>query len=91
MRFTNEIQLLFDLLVITSLVHFSGGIHSWFWTMYLLVTLEATFLSVAAGTFVYVATFDILRDEFPAPGGRLAKWMVLSLGVLSMSLLAIWT
>ncbi len=53
-------------------------------------TLEATFLSVAAGTFVYVATFDILRDEFPAPGGRLAKWMVLTLGVLSMSLLAIW-
>ncbi|MBW1884994.1 MAG: ZIP family metal transporter, partial [Deltaproteobacteria bacterium] len=53
-------------------------------------TLEATFLSIAAGTFVYVATFDILRDEFPAPGGRLAKWMVLTLGVLSMSLLALW-
>ncbi|MEZ4292094.1 MAG: ZIP family metal transporter [Myxococcota bacterium] len=28
--------------------------------------LEASFVSVAAGTFVYVATFDILRDEFPA-------------------------
>jgi zinc transporter 1/2/3 len=54
-------------------------------------SLEATFLSIAAGTFVYVATFDILRDEFPAPGGRLAKWMVLSLGVVSMSLLAVWT
>lgn len=53
-------------------------------------TLEATFLSIAAGTFVYVATFDILRDEFPAPGGRFAKWMVLTAGVLSMSLLAAW-
>jgi zinc transporter 1/2/3 len=53
-------------------------------------SLEAGFLSIAAGTFVYVATFDILRDEFPAPGGRLAKWMVLSVGVLSMSLLAAW-
>jgi solute carrier family 39 (zinc transporter), member 1/2/3 len=52
--------------------------------------LEAGFLSIAAGTFVYVATFDILRDEFPAPGGRLAKWTVLSVGVVSMSLLAIW-
>lgn len=54
-------------------------------------TLEALFLSIAAGTFVYVATFDILRDEFPAPGGRLAKWGVLTLGVVSMSLLALWT
>ena len=54
-------------------------------------TLEAGFLSVAAGTFVYVATFDILRDEFPAPGGRLAKWLVLSLGVGAMSLLALWS
>jgi zinc transporter 1/2/3 len=53
-------------------------------------SLEAGFLSVAAGTFFYVATFDILRDEFPAPGGRLAKWIVLTCGVLCMSLLAIW-
>jgi zinc transporter 1/2/3 len=54
-------------------------------------TLEASFLSVAAGTFIYVATFDILRDEFPAPGGRFAKWLVLSAGVASMGLLALWT
>ena len=53
--------------------------------------IEAGFLSVAAGTFIYVATFDILRDEFPAPGGRFAKWLVLSAGVFSMSLLAAWT
>jgi len=53
--------------------------------------LEASFVSVAAGTFVYVATFDILRDEFPAHGGRFAKWIVLTLGVLGMSALAIWT
>jgi zinc transporter 1/2/3 len=54
-------------------------------------TLEASFLSIAAGTFIYVATFDILRDEFPAPGGRFAKWLVLTAGVASMSLLALWT
>lgn len=53
-------------------------------------TLQASFLSIAAGTFIYVATFDILRDEFPAPGGRTAKWAVLTLGVVSMSVLAAW-
>ena len=53
-------------------------------------TLEAGFLSIAAGTFVYVATFDILRDEFPAPGGRFAKWCVMTAGILSMSALALW-
>ncbi len=54
-------------------------------------TFEAVFLSIAAGTFVYVATFDILRDEFPAPGGRSIKWLVLTAGVASMGLLAFWT
>ena len=52
--------------------------------------LEATLLSIAAGTFVYVATFDILRDEFPAPGGRLVKWLVLTAGIGAMSALALW-
>lgn len=54
-------------------------------------SLEAGFLAIAAGTFIYVATFDILRDEFPAPGGRFAKWCVLTTGMAAMSLLAIWT
>jgi zinc transporter 1/2/3 len=54
-------------------------------------TLEAIFLSVAAGTFVYVATFDILRDEFPAPGGRFTKWLVLTSGIVAMGALALWT
>lgn len=54
-------------------------------------TFEAIFLSIAAGTFVYVATFDILRDEFPSHGGRLAKWLVLTAGIFSMALLARWT
>ena len=52
---------------------------------------EASFLSIAAGTFVYVATFDILRDEFPAPGGRLTKWLVLTAGVALMGSVALWT
>jgi diguanylate cyclase (GGDEF)-like protein len=43
-KITNILQLLLDLLVITCLVHFSGGVHSWFWAMYVLITLEAAFL-----------------------------------------------
>ncbi len=53
-------------------------------------TLEAAFLSIAAGTFIYVATFDILRDEFPAPGGRFTKWCIMTSGIVSMSALALW-
>lgn len=52
--------------------------------------LEASLLSIAAGTFVYVATFDILRDEFPAPGGRFVKWLILTAGIAAMSALALW-
>ena len=51
---------------------------------------EATFLALAAGTFVYVATLDILRDEFVEPGGRLSKWLVVSAGTALMGLLAAW-
>lgn len=53
-------------------------------------TFEASFLALAAGTFTYVATFDILRDEFPGAGGRLAKWLLLTSGIACMGALAIW-
>ncbi len=36
-----ELQLILDLVVVTTIVHFSGGALSWFWTAYLVVTLEA--------------------------------------------------
>jgi zinc transporter 1/2/3 len=51
---------------------------------------EAAFLALAAGTFVYVATLDILRDEFVEPGGRLTKWLLVGGGVALMGVLAIW-
>ena len=38
------IQVFFDLAVVTLLIHFSGGAASWFWPVYLLVTLEAALL-----------------------------------------------
>jgi zinc transporter 1/2/3 len=53
--------------------------------------VEGVFLSIAAGTFMYVATFDVLRDEFPHASGRLSKWLAMAIGVVGMSLLAIWS
>lgn len=53
-------------------------------------TVEASFISLAAGTFVYVATFDILRDEFLEPGGRAAKWMLVTAGASVMAVVAIF-
>ncbi len=40
----NHAQLLFDTLVITVLVHFSGGVYSWFYPMYALIVLESAFI-----------------------------------------------
>jgi diguanylate cyclase (GGDEF)-like protein/PAS domain S-box-containing protein len=37
-------QVVLDLVFVTAAVHWSGGVVSWFWPAYLLVTLEAAFL-----------------------------------------------
>lgn len=39
-----HVQVGLDLLCVTVLIHFTGGIVSWFWPVYLLVTLESAFL-----------------------------------------------
>ena len=51
---------------------------------------EAAFLSLAAGTFVYVALLDILRDELLEPGNRRSLFGLVILGAGLMGLLAIW-
>lgn len=38
------LQVVLDLLFVTAAIHWSGGVVSWFWPAYLLVTLEAAFL-----------------------------------------------
>jgi diguanylate cyclase (GGDEF)-like protein len=40
----NHAQLLFDALVVTVLVFYSGGVSSWFWSMYALFIFEAAFI-----------------------------------------------
>jgi diguanylate cyclase (GGDEF)-like protein len=42
--FLNHAQLLFDILVVSVLVHYSGGVYSWFDAMYALIVLEAAFI-----------------------------------------------
>lgn len=38
------LQVVLDLLFVTAAIHWSGGVVSWFWPAYLLVSLEAAFL-----------------------------------------------
>lgn len=40
----NNLQLALDAMVVTVLVYFSGGVDSWFWSMYALFVLEAAFI-----------------------------------------------
>jgi len=42
--FLNQAQLVFDMVVTSVLVYYSGGVYSWFTTMYLLFILEAAFI-----------------------------------------------
>ncbi len=48
LRRANLVQLLLDLVFVTAVVHYSGGAVSWFWTMYFLLLLQATFLGESA-------------------------------------------
>jgi zinc transporter 1/2/3 len=51
---------------------------------------EAVFNSVGAGTFLYIATLDILRTEFELPGDNWQKWLLATAGFSIMAVLAIW-
>jgi zinc transporter 1/2/3 len=54
------------------------------------IIFQAVFLSLAAGSFIYIAAFDILRDEFLQPGPRALKWLLTVVGYGLMGLLALW-
>ncbi len=77
-RRLNAVQLLFDLAFVTVLVHFSGGAVSWFWAMYMILTLEAalimdkpleTYVIAAAGTLAFggLLTLEFYRVIPPVP------------------------
>lgn len=66
----NQIQLLLDLLFVTVVIHYSGGAVSWFWPMYLVVTLESVLLmEKTSDTFAFalgasLAYGGLLQFEF---------------------------
>lgn len=51
---------------------------------------EAVFNSLGAGTFLYIATMDIIRTEFELPGDNGPKWFLAATGFALMALLAVW-
>ncbi len=51
---------------------------------------DATVSALAAGTFLYIASIDMLQDEFLRPGSRWAKWMWAVVGLATTALLALW-
>lgn len=65
----NNLQLALDALVVTVLVYYSGGVSSWFWSMYSLFILEAAFIlpkprdawGLAAVCALLLGTIDALE------------------------------
>lgn len=53
--------------------------------------MEGVFDALAAGTFVYVALFEILPNEFKKGGAVMAKSFAVVAGAGLMALVAIWT
>ncbi|RII27199.1 MAG: GGDEF domain-containing protein [Geobacter sp.] len=43
-HFLSLLQVVLDLLFVSILIQFSGGVSSWFWPVYLIVTIEASYL-----------------------------------------------
>ena len=52
--------------------------------------LSAAFLAIAGGTFLYVATLDIMSEEFTHGADRTVKWALATLGVAVTARVAIW-
>lgn len=51
---------------------------------------DAAFLALAGGTFIYIASMDILQDEFLHTGGRLVKWLFAAAAIALTAVLSIW-
>ncbi|MCH9722219.1 MAG: ZIP family metal transporter [Actinomycetia bacterium] len=52
---------------------------------------EALFDAIAAGTFLYIASMDIIREEFiPARDDRRIRWVWAAAGLTLMAVVAVW-
>lgn len=56
----NNLQLALDSVVVSVLVYYSGGVHSWFWSMYALFILEAAFILKQRSAAWFQAAFCIV-------------------------------
>lgn len=54
------------------------------------VYFDATFTALAAGTFLYIASLDIIREEFLHGSQRWQKWLLLAAAYGGTAVLAIW-
>lgn len=54
------------------------------------LVFDATVSALAAGTFLYIASIDMLQDEFLRPGSRWAKWLWAVVGLAITAILALW-
>ncbi len=56
------------------------------------IWFEAVFDSIGAGTFLYIASVDIIDTEFhePEAGDRRLKWLLTVAGFSVMAVLAVW-
>ena len=101
-RALNAVQLLFDLMFVTVIVHFSGGALSWFWTMYMVLTLEAamimdrpsdTYAIALGGSLAYggLLTFEYhgLVAPIPMPFENIALQHTFSYGMLKWAWVSI--
>jgi zinc transporter 1/2/3 len=55
------------------------------------VWFEAVFDGLAAGTFLYVATLDLMSETFAERTARWGKFVSVATGFVLMALLAVWT
>ena len=51
---------------------------------------DAVVSALAAGTFLYIASIDMLQDEFLKTGSRWAKWLWAVCGLALTAVLALW-
>ena len=54
------------------------------------IYFDATFTALAAGTFLYIASLDIIREEFLHGSERWQKWLLLAAAYGGTALLALW-
>lgn len=51
---------------------------------------EAVFDSLAGGTFIYVATFGVLKEEFSTPDSLGLKYVAAIAGAVLIAVVSVW-